>query len=87
MTTFETAAAIARFELAAISRRADLLGTLGSLPAAPAALPLFRRRVITLPASVEVRHAQPSSRSRRDGRARIARRLRELEAARAQRAS
>lgn len=70
---YEIAALIARTELAAITRRAELMGSLGTLPSAPALLPLFRRRAVTpLQATVEVAHA------RRDDRVEVARRLSEL---------
>jgi len=56
---YEIAALIARTELAAITRRAELMGSLGTLLSAPALLPLFRRRAVTpLRATVEVAHAR-----------------------------
>lgn len=70
---YEIAALIARTELAAITRRAELMGSLGTLPSAPALLPLFRRRAVTpLPATVDVTHA------RRDARVEAVRRPGEL---------
>lgn len=50
---FETA----RLQLTRVSRRAELLGRLGQLPQ-PRPLFPFRRRVISLPAAIEVRHAR-----------------------------
>ncbi len=50
---FETA----RLQLSQISRRAELLGRLGDLPQPRPLLP-FRRRVISLPAAIEVRHGR-----------------------------
>lgn len=46
----------ARYEMARVNRRADLLGSLGSIPQPRPLLP-FRRRVISLPAAIVVRHA------------------------------
>ena len=70
---YETAALTARYQLAGVSRRADLMGSLGGLPAAPALLPIFRRRSVTPPnAPIDVVHAD------RNEKARIARRLREV---------
>lgn len=70
---YEIAALIARTELAAVTRRAELMGSLGTLPSAPAVLPLFRRRAVTpLQATVEVAHA------RRDDRVEAVRRPGEL---------
>lgn len=70
---YETAALTARYQLAEVSRRAELMGSLGKLPAAPALLPIFRRRTVTpLNAAIEVVHAD------RNEKARIARRLREV---------
>lgn len=70
---YETAALTARFELAEVSRRAELMGSLGSLPAAPALFPIFRRRAVApLNAPIDVAHPD------RNEKARIARRLREV---------
>lgn len=70
---YEIAALIARTELAAVTRRAELMGSLGTLPSAAALLPLFRRRAVTpLQATVEVAHA------RRDDRVEAVRRPGEL---------
>lgn len=70
---YETAALTARFELAEVNRRAELMGSLGRLPAAPALLPIFRRRAVApLDATVEIAHPE------RNEKARIARRLREV---------
>ena len=70
---YETATLAARYELAQVSRRAELMGSLGKLPAAPALLPIFRRRAVTpLREVVDVIHAD------RNEKARIARRLREV---------
>lgn len=71
---YETAALTAHFEFEAINRRATLMGSLGKLPSAPSLMPLFRRRVVSLPAAIEIRHAGTSE------KARIARRLREVAA-------
>ena len=71
---YETAAIAARFECEAINRRASLMGSLGTLPSAPSLLPLFRRRVIAIPAAIEIRHPGTSE------KARIARRLRDVAA-------
>lgn len=46
----------ARYEMARVSRRADLLGSLGSIPQPRPLLP-FRRRVVSLPDTFVVRHA------------------------------
>lgn len=70
---YETAALTARFQVAEVSRRAELMGSLGRLPAAPALLPIFRRRTVSpLSQTVEIVHAD------RNEKARIARRLREV---------
>ena len=70
---YETAALTARYELAEVSRRAELMGSLGKLPSAPALFPIFRRRaVMPLNTTVEIVHAD------RNEKARIARRLREV---------
>jgi hypothetical protein len=45
----------ARLQLAEVNRRADLLGSLGKIPR-PRPLRPFRRRVVLLPAAIEVRH-------------------------------
>ncbi len=69
---YQTADLAARFQMEAINRRATLLGSLGALPAAPALLPAFRRRVVALPAAIDVRHGSD--------KARISRRLYEVSA-------
>jgi hypothetical protein len=50
---FETA----RLQLSQVSRRAELISRLGDLPRPRPLLP-FRRRVISLPAAIEVRRAR-----------------------------
>ncbi|MCZ7577683.1 MAG: hypothetical protein M5U18_11815 [Dehalococcoidia bacterium] len=45
----------ARLQLVHVSRRAELLGSLGEIPQPRLLLP-FRRRVVSLPSAVEVRH-------------------------------
>jgi hypothetical protein len=47
----------ARLQLVQVSRRAELLGSLGQIPQPRPLLP-FRRRVVSLPAAVEIRHAR-----------------------------
>jgi hypothetical protein len=74
MFTFESAATSASFRIEEINRRASLRGSLGTLPTAPALLPAFRRRVISLSGTVEVRHAAKNEDQR------ITRRLREVSA-------
>ncbi len=70
---YEIAALTARYELAQVNRRAELMGSLGKLPLAPALLPIFRRRTVSpLSATVEILHAGRSE------KARIARRLHEV---------
>ncbi|MBE0610893.1 MAG: hypothetical protein IH609_16045 [Dehalococcoidia bacterium] len=45
----------ARLQLVHVSRRAELLGSLGEIPQPRPLLP-FRRRVVSLPSAIEVRH-------------------------------
>ena len=45
----------ARLQLVHVSRRAELFGRLGQIPQPRPLLP-FRRRVVSLPSVIEVRH-------------------------------
>ena len=72
MMTHEIAFELSRQRLSEVEKRASLLASLGNLPK-PEALFTFRRRVIPLAATVEVRHAVSD-------KERIRRRLLELSA-------
>jgi hypothetical protein len=69
MMTHESALEASRLRIELASRRANLMGSLGELPKAQPLFP-FRRRVISLPAAIELHHESE--------KARVRRRLREL---------